>query len=70
MKEPYLLQLPRSRQPPTDYVLESSTKEVHRYSTPTLRGLVTDLNDANQKLVQASSNLQFVDYSADRLFLN
>jgi hypothetical protein len=45
--------MPRNRAPPSDYVLEGSTKDVHRYSTPALRELVRELGEAALLLEQA-----------------
>ncbi len=55
VKDPYLLQMPRNRAAPADYMLESSTKDVHRYSTLALRQLVRELGDAAILLEQASA---------------
>jgi hypothetical protein len=54
VKEPYLLQMPRSRAPPADYVLEGSTKDLNRYSTPDLRVLAKEFNEASQILEQVT----------------
>ena len=47
--------MPRSRIPPADYVLESSTKDMNRYSTSTLRDLVRIFNETSQTLEQVCS---------------
>jgi hypothetical protein len=46
--------MPRSRQPPPEYVLEGATKDVNRYSTPALQALVRELGDASQRLEQVN----------------